>query len=239
MVDVGAYGTDSDGLELVFTMFTGPDSNKYVSLFGFDNNNNNGYVVCGQYESSTEKDEDGDEWTYFDVSDVYSGQHFNLGVFERPETEQIAFFDKEGNVVEGKFLTNAETINYMGSAVALLTGDAGTDSSDSASDVKYVDGFYANNGSGDDFMIFFYESSDGDVAYVNDGTTEAFAEYTVEKAQLDDGTEYLLVTVGNVQLGYYEEGDDIYMISEDGDLYAAGRLSEEEAEALHSVVTEQ
>ncbi len=82
MVDVGAYGKDDSGLELVFTMFTGPDNNKYVSLFGFDNNSNGGYVVCGQYEAKTETDEDGDEWTYFDVTDVYTGNHFNLGVCE-------------------------------------------------------------------------------------------------------------------------------------------------------------
>ncbi len=123
MVDVGAYGKDDSGLELVFTMFTGPDNNKYVSLFGFDNNSNGGYVVCGQYEAKTETDEDGDEWTYFDVTDVYTGNHFNLGVCERPSTEEIAFFDKDGNVVEGKFLSSEETINYMGSAVALLTNE--------------------------------------------------------------------------------------------------------------------
>ncbi len=121
MVDVGAYGTDDNGTELVFTMFTGPDSNKYVSLIGFDNNSNSGDVICGQYEYETETDEDGDEWTYFDVTDVYTGSHFNLGVCERPSTQQVAFFDKEGNVVEGKFLTAAETINYMGSATALLS----------------------------------------------------------------------------------------------------------------------
>ena len=118
------------------------------------------------------------------------------------------------------------------------TEEAESEGESDASDVSYVDGFYANNGEGDDFMIFFYESSAGDVAYVNDGKEEAFAEYTVEKAQLDDGTEYYVVKVGEATLGYYEEGDDIYLISEDGDIYAAGRLTEEEAEALHSVVTE-
>ena len=124
MVDVGVYGSGEDGTELVFTMFTGPDQNKYVSLFGFDNNSGSGDVICGQYEASTEKDEDGDEWTYFDVTDVYTGQHFELGVCERPETEQVAFFDKDGNVIEGKFLSAGETIDYMGSAAALLSGDA-------------------------------------------------------------------------------------------------------------------
>ncbi|MCR5688571.1 MAG: hypothetical protein K6G58_11185 [Lachnospiraceae bacterium] len=120
MVDVGAYGIDDDGTELVFTMFTGPDGNKYVSLFGFDNNSEDGDVICGQYEATTETDEDGDEWTYFDVEDVYTGNHFNLGVCERPETEEVFFFDEDGNVVPGKFLTASETIGYMGAAVSVI-----------------------------------------------------------------------------------------------------------------------
>ena len=121
MVDVGAYGKSEDGTELVFTMFTGPDGNSYVSLIGFDNNNDSGDVICGQYESTTEKDEDGDEWTNFLVTDVYTGNQFHLGVCERPETEEVAFYDTDGNVVEAQFLSAADTINYMGAAVALLS----------------------------------------------------------------------------------------------------------------------
>jgi len=116
--------------------------------------------------------------------------------------------------------------------VAEESGDA-----EAASDVTYVDGFYANSGN-DDFMIFFYETSAGDLAYVNDGTNEAVAEYTVEEAALDDGTPYLVVTVGNVTLGYYEDGEDIYIVDNDGNAYAAAQLSEDEAEELHSMVTE-
>ncbi len=122
MVDVGAYGMSKDGTELVFTMFNGPDGNQYVSLIGFDNNSEGGDVICGTYEASTEKDEEGDEWTNFIVSDVYTGEQFHLGVCERPETEEVAFFDKDGNVVEAEFLTPADTIKYMGSAAALLSG---------------------------------------------------------------------------------------------------------------------
>ncbi len=121
MVDVGAYGMGDDGVEIVFTMFTGPDGNKYVSLFTFDNTGDKGDVICGQYEASTEKDEDGDEWTNFDVEDVYTGQHFKLGACERPSTEEVAFYDEDGNVVVGKFLTAEETIKYMGSAAGLLS----------------------------------------------------------------------------------------------------------------------
>ena len=121
MVNVGAYGKSEDGTELVFTMFTGPDGNSYVSLIGFDNNNDSGDVICGQYESTTEKDDDGDEWTNFLVTDVYTGNQFHLGVCERPETEEVAFYDTDGNVVEAQFLSAADTINYMGAAVALLS----------------------------------------------------------------------------------------------------------------------
>ncbi|ETP71937.1 hypothetical protein UYO_2077 [Lachnospiraceae bacterium JC7] len=107
---------------------------------------------------------------------------------------------------------------------------------DAAADVKYVDGFYANDGNSSDFMIAFYEGAAGDVAYVNDGTDEVVAEYSVEKAQLDDGTEYLLVTVGQTQIGYVENGDDIFIVDSDGNIYGAARLSEEEADALYQAV---
>ena len=121
MVDVGVYGKDDDGTELVFTMFTGPDGKDYVSLFGFDNNDNTGDVICGQYEASVETDEDGDNWTYFTVSDVYTESQYTLGVCERPETKEVVFFNKNGDVIEGKYLSSAETINYMGAAVALMS----------------------------------------------------------------------------------------------------------------------
>ncbi len=120
MIDVGVYGNDSNGGELVFSMFTGPDNNKYVALMGFNNDSNSGDVICGQYEATTETDEDGLDWTYFDVTDVYTGDNYQLGVGENAETNQIVFFDASGAVVEGKYLDSAETINYMGSAAALL-----------------------------------------------------------------------------------------------------------------------
>lgn len=103
-------------------------------------------------------------------------------------------------------------------------------------EVTFVDGFYAADGNGSDFMIAFYEGAAGDIAYVNDGTGEVFAEYIVENAQLDDGTEYLLVTVGAMQMGYLENGEDIYLITDDGEMYAAARLTEEEADAIAAAV---
>ena len=121
MVDIGVYGTDTDGTELVFTMFTGPDGQNYVSLFAFDNESGSGDVICGTYEASTDTDEEGDNWTYFDVTDVYTGNSYKLGVGERPDTEEVVFFNEAGDVVQGQYLSAADTINYMGSAAALIS----------------------------------------------------------------------------------------------------------------------
>ena len=142
-------------------------------------------------------------------------------------------------------------VSVMGAA--LLAGCGGSEEADVAdasvqeevqadndeaagTEVTFVDGFYAADGNGSDFMIAFYEGAAGDIAYVNDGTGEVFAEYTVENAQLDDGTEYLLVTVGAMQMGYLENGEDIYLITDDGEMYAAARLTEEEADAIAAAV---
>ena len=72
--------------------------------------------------------------------------------------------------------------------------------------------------------------------YVMTETNEAIAEYVVENATLDDGTEYLLVTVGQTQLGYYEDGDDIYLVDDEGTVYAAGRLTEAEADEIYNAL---
>ena len=110
-------------------------------------------------------------------------------------------------------------------------------SSANVEDIKYVDGFYAADGQGKDFMIAFYENAPGDLAYVNDGQNEVVAEYVVEKQNLNDGTEYLLVTVGNTKLGYYEEGSNVFLIDNDGHVYNAARLTEEQINKLHDIVT--
>ncbi|MBQ6442959.1 MAG: hypothetical protein IJJ13_10275 [Lachnospiraceae bacterium] len=109
---------------------------------------------------------------------------------------------------------------------------------DAAEGITYVDGYYANDGNGNDFMIAFYEGDAGDLAYVNDGTNEVVAEYTVENATMDDGTEFLLVTVGNAELGYFQGEDGVYIVDNEGNIYAAGTLSEEEADTLYQAVVQ-
>ncbi len=109
---------------------------------------------------------------------------------------------------------------------------------DSTGDVSYVDGYYANDGNGNDFIIAFYEGAAGDVAYVNDGTNEALAEYTVENAETSEGEAYLLITVGNTTLGYIADGDSYYIVDDEGNVYGAAKLSEEEANTIYAALTE-
>ena len=101
--------------------------------------------------------------------------------------------------------------------------------------VTFVDGFYASNGS-EDFVIAFYTAENGaELAYINDGKNEVIAEYAVEKATLDDGTEYLVVGVGQTFLGYYEDEENVYLIDDEGNVYVADHLTEEEAETLAEI----
>ena len=110
---------------------------------------------------------------------------------------------------------------------------------DDIPELAYVDGAYANDGNGRDFVILFYTSDDGEYAYVHDGTDEAIAQYTVEEAELDDGTEYEVVTVGGLSIGYIDDGDDVYIVDlDDGTIYAAAHLTEDEAEQFYSILND-
>ena len=77
-------------------------------------------VICGTYTAETEKDKDGFDWSYFAVDDSYTGKQFNLGIGENTAEDQVVFFNENGDVVQGKYLTAAETIQYMASAANAL-----------------------------------------------------------------------------------------------------------------------
>ena len=163
-------------------------------------------------------------------------------------TEAKGLIDEIGELSEDDFSNEDDLLQINNAMVDILNGlngvidkmeasdTAAASDSSNADDITYVDGFYANDGASD-FMIAFFEGSAGDVAYVNDGKNEAFAQYTVEEATTDEGDAYLLVTVGGTQLGYVEDGDDIYLIDDEGNAYTAARLTEAEAEELYNMVT--
>lgn len=116
MIEAGVYAISEDGTELVFSMFTEPSGTPMASLFVFPANGE-GDVICGTYTAESETDEDGITWTLLTVSDVYTGEEFDIGFGELGD--QIYILDSE-TAYEGKYLTADETIIYMGTAAALL-----------------------------------------------------------------------------------------------------------------------
>ncbi|MCR5797908.1 MAG: hypothetical protein K6G63_08365 [Eubacterium sp.] len=119
MIKTGVYGKDDQGTELVFSLFTGPDGKDYASLFEFQNQQQSGDVICGTYEASKEEDENGITWSKLQVHDTYTGKDFLLG-FAENDNNEVVFYNAAGAVIEGQYLDKDETINYMGSAAALL-----------------------------------------------------------------------------------------------------------------------
>ncbi len=216
MIDVGAYGTDDNGAEIVFTMFTGPDGESYVSLFDFADGA--GDVICGTYEAESEVDEDGDEWTYFSVSDAYTGNTYQLGVCERPSTEEVAFFNEDGDVIEGQFLTASETIDYMGSAAALLMDDSTGETTDETADATEDDeviqqikdmmsyGFAGASEAGEEVYFAFNENGDEGILGIVENGEATFLMGTMDDA---DGVVTITdATTGDSLSFTYEETTD-------------------------------
>ncbi len=117
MIEAGVYAVSEDGTELVFSMFTEPSGTPMASLFIFSAEGE-GDVICGSYTAESETDEDGIDWTLLTVSDAYTGGEFEIGFGE--SEEEVYIFDNEGTPYEGEYLTKDETIDYMGTAAALM-----------------------------------------------------------------------------------------------------------------------
>lgn len=117
MIEAGVYAVSDDGTELVFSMFTEPSGTPMASLFIFGTDGE-GDVICGPYDAETATDEDGIDWTLLTVTDAYTDGEFEIGFGE--SDEEVYIFDVDGNPYEGQYLTEDETIVYMGTAAALM-----------------------------------------------------------------------------------------------------------------------
>ena len=191
---------------------------------------------------------------YQTVEDLYM---HNDGIAQDDDVEDLLESTKEvidemGDLDENDFDGEDDMIQLNDSMVTLIEALGGIvdrmnivddeedyDDDDDDVEMSYVDGLYAADGNGRDFVILFYESDEGDYAYVHDGTEEAIDQYTVENAELDDGTEYIEITVGGLSLGYVDDGDDVFIIDlSDGTIYAASHLTEDEAESFYSILND-
>lgn len=119
MIQTGVYAIDADQNELVFSMFTTPSGTAMASLFIFCPDGT-GDVLCGTYSAESEYDENNILWTKLTVSDVYTGNTFNIG-FAEADGGLVYIFDKTGTVYDGQYLTADQTVVYMGTAAALIS----------------------------------------------------------------------------------------------------------------------
>lgn len=119
LVDTAIYSTDDDGAEYVITLFRDPDGQTYISMMIVPADGK-GDIWCGPYDESciTQfEDEDGVLWTGFDITDVYTGEPYSI-IFTEADDGSVAISNADFSVVmEGKYLSNDEAINYMGAAV--------------------------------------------------------------------------------------------------------------------------
>ena len=249
MIQAGVYAVSEDGTELVFSMFTEPSGTPMASLFIFPADGE-GDVICGAYSAESETDEDGIAWTLLTVTDVYTEDEFEIGFGE--SDEEVYIFDVEGTPYEGEYLSEDETIDFMGAAAALLEeGASGGDDAASGSasgEFTLLDvsadmiqaGVYAVGEDGTELVFsMFTEPSGTPMAslfiFSTDGTGDVICgTYSSESATDEDGIAWTLLTVadaytdGEFEIGFGESDEEVYIFDVGGTPYEGEYLSEDE-----------
>lgn len=123
LVDAGIYAVDESNTEYVITLFRDLDDNPYISLM-MVNEDGSGDLICGAYDesciTSVPDEENGVDWTVFDITDVYTGVDCTI-VFAEGDDGSVAVTNADFSIImEGEYLTNEEAINYMGAAVSFI-----------------------------------------------------------------------------------------------------------------------
>ncbi|MGN1022308.1 MAG: hypothetical protein ACI4OJ_02320 [Lachnospiraceae bacterium] len=218
----GYYANDGNGNDFIIAFFEGAAGDvAYIS----DGTNE----ALAEYTVEEAQTDSGTDYYLITVGDTALGYY--------TDGSDYYLVDANGNIYTAAALSEDEAVAIYSAIQMADSGEVDNEEAD-ATDVTYVDGYYANDGNGNDFIIAFYSSSAGDIAYVNDGTQEVFAEYSVSDAETSDGTPYYLISIGNTALGYATDGEDYYIIDTDGNVYAAAALSEEEADLIYNALQE-
>ena len=123
LVDAGIYAVDESNTEYVITLFRDLDDNPYISLM-MVNEDGSGDLICGAYDesciTSIPDEENGVDWTVFDITDVYTEEDCTI-IFAEGDDGSVAVSNADFSVImEGEYLSNEETINYMGAAVSFI-----------------------------------------------------------------------------------------------------------------------
>lgn len=122
-VSAGVYAEDSNGVEMILTMFHDNAGANYISMMAYGNMDNSSEIICGEYNDQNTKTWDdaatGYTWTSFDIKDVYTGNAYTL-TFAEGNDGRVFLVYGNNDKIEGSYLSNEDTVNYMGSFVALI-----------------------------------------------------------------------------------------------------------------------
>ena len=123
LVDVGIYAVDDNNTEYVITLFRDPDDNTYISLM-LVAADESGDLICGAYDgdsvTTVPDKENGVDWTVFDIIDVYTETECTI-VFAEGDDGSVAVSNADFSLImEGQYLSEEETIAYMGAAVSYI-----------------------------------------------------------------------------------------------------------------------
>lgn len=123
LVDVGIYAVDDNNTEYVITLFRDPDQNPYISLMQVAEDGS-GDIVCGAYDADSvttvPDEENGVDWTVFDITDVYTETECTI-IFAEGDDGSVAITNEDFSIIlEGEYLSNEDTITYMGVATTFI-----------------------------------------------------------------------------------------------------------------------
>lgn len=123
LVDAGIYAVDDSNTEYVITLFHDPDQNPYISLMEVSEDGS-GDLICGVYDDTcietVPDEENGVDWTVFNITDVYTGEDCTI-IFAEGNDGSVAIANGDFSLImEGEYLFNEETITYMGVAATFI-----------------------------------------------------------------------------------------------------------------------
>ncbi len=97
---------------------------------------------------------------------------------------------------------------------------------------QFEAGIYGNNNNGDEIAVALYNTGSKNIAFITDGKVSFYDTYTITPTTLDGASNAQYFNIGGVTFTYFEIGKDMYILTDDGDIYAVGELSAYEAEQI-------
>ncbi len=101
-------------------------------------------------------------------------------------------------------------------------------SEDENNQVVYMGGLYANDGESD-INLALFKSAGTPVVVIQEGEHYYYGEFTTEEAKLEDGSEYIKITVEGKTFGYHFDDETAmsgFVVDQDGKSHTAVGLDE-------------